>query len=96
MTVTESELLKMESHEYLNVIKVHIVFILKYFNVLLVAIMIQPSMKNANWNISRKGKNSEKLEFLLRRDYRSFLQACRQVVSQGVTSMEATCNISQK
>ncbi|XP_051029569.1 COX assembly mitochondrial protein homolog isoform X2 [Phodopus roborovskii] len=49
-------------------------------------IMIQPSMKNANWNISRKGKNSEKPEFLPRRGYKNFLQACRQIVSQEATS----------
>ncbi|XP_063121916.1 COX assembly mitochondrial protein homolog isoform X5 [Rattus norvegicus] len=46
------------------------------------AIMIQPSMKNANWSISRKGKNSEELEFLPRKGSRSFPQACRQTVSQ--------------
>ncbi|XP_060241073.1 COX assembly mitochondrial protein homolog isoform X2 [Meriones unguiculatus] len=49
------------------------------------AIMIRPSMKNANWNISKKGKNSEELEFLPRKGYRSFPQACRQIVSQEDT-----------
>lgn len=64
----------------MSVIKAYIVSILKYIDLLLIAIMIQPSMKNANWSISRKGKNSEKLEFLPRKGYRSSQQTCRQIV----------------